>query len=247
MPLTQLPLLLALAMAPLQFLPEVPDTTLILGAVSRRRLAAGVRPQRAGTGTPLAGQPADHAGGRGFLAADAAGRVPGGDGGEPVGRLARGGAPAGRERPGSIRCSRAAGGSCWRARRWSVAPTPRRWRTRSPLPGAATPSPRASGSSCSPPRSTGWTRATAPPPATSVPRRSLPLVSDWILLRAAAVTDDSAGRALIYQRIAGPQPRGRIGWTEAAAHQRIGDLDGAARRYACPRRAAHAPSGSASR
>jgi soluble lytic murein transglycosylase len=59
----------------------------------------------------------------------------------------------------------------------------------------------------------------------------LPLASDWILLRAASVTDDSAARALIYQRINGELPRGRIGWAEAAAHQRTGDLDGAARRY----------------
>jgi soluble lytic murein transglycosylase len=59
----------------------------------------------------------------------------------------------------------------------------------------------------------------------------LPLVSDWILLRAAAVTDDSAARARIYQRINGDLARGRFGWAEAAAHQRTGDLDGAARRY----------------
>jgi soluble lytic murein transglycosylase len=59
----------------------------------------------------------------------------------------------------------------------------------------------------------------------------LPLVSDWILLRAAAVTDDSTGRSRVYQRIQGALPRERIGWTEAAAHQRIGDFDGAARRY----------------
>jgi soluble lytic murein transglycosylase len=59
----------------------------------------------------------------------------------------------------------------------------------------------------------------------------LPLASDWILLRAAAVTDDSAGRARIYQWIAGALPRERIRWAEAAAHQRIGDFDGASRRY----------------
>jgi soluble lytic murein transglycosylase len=59
----------------------------------------------------------------------------------------------------------------------------------------------------------------------------LPLVSDWILLRAASVTDDSAARALIYQRINGDLPRERFGVVEAKAHQRTGDLDGAARRY----------------
>ncbi len=59
----------------------------------------------------------------------------------------------------------------------------------------------------------------------------LPLVSDWVLLRAASVTDDSAARALIYQRINGDLPRERFGMVEAQAHQRTGDLDGAARRY----------------
>jgi soluble lytic murein transglycosylase len=59
----------------------------------------------------------------------------------------------------------------------------------------------------------------------------LPQVSDWILLRAAAVTDDSARRARIYERINMALPRERIRWAEAAAHQRIGDLDGASRRY----------------
>jgi peptidoglycan lytic transglycosylase len=59
----------------------------------------------------------------------------------------------------------------------------------------------------------------------------LPQVSDWILLRAAAVTGDSSGRSRIYERIQEALPRERIGWAEAAAHQRIGDFDGAARRY----------------
>ena len=59
----------------------------------------------------------------------------------------------------------------------------------------------------------------------------LPLVSDWILLRAAAATGDSAGRARIYDRIVMALPRERIRWTEAAAHERTGDLDGASRHY----------------
>jgi soluble lytic murein transglycosylase len=59
----------------------------------------------------------------------------------------------------------------------------------------------------------------------------LPQVSDWILIRAAAVTDDSGARAQIYRRINGELPRARIDWAEATAHQRIGDLDGAARRF----------------
>ncbi|HEX2219755.1 MAG TPA: transglycosylase SLT domain-containing protein [Gemmatimonadales bacterium] len=59
----------------------------------------------------------------------------------------------------------------------------------------------------------------------------LPTVSDWILLRAAEVTADSAGRASIYQRIASPLARERIRWVDAAAYKRAGDLEGAARRY----------------
>lgn len=60
---------------------------------------------------------------------------------------------------------------------------------------------------------------------------ALPAVSDWILIRAASVTADSAARAAIYERITLPQARERIGWTEAAALERIGDIEGAARRY----------------
>jgi len=60
----------------------------------------------------------------------------------------------------------------------------------------------------------------------------LPLVSDWLLIRAAAVTDDSAGRARLYALVGARPARERIGWSEAAAHERTGDLDGAAARYA---------------
>jgi soluble lytic murein transglycosylase len=60
----------------------------------------------------------------------------------------------------------------------------------------------------------------------------LPLVADWLLIRAAAVTDDSAGRARLYALVGARPARERIGWSEAAAHERIGDLDGAAARYA---------------
>lgn len=60
----------------------------------------------------------------------------------------------------------------------------------------------------------------------------LPSVADWVLLRAAAVTDDSLGRATLYSRIVNPLARGRIAWADAAAHEKIGDLVGAARRYA---------------
>lgn len=60
----------------------------------------------------------------------------------------------------------------------------------------------------------------------------LPSVADWLLLRAAAVTDDSVARAALYSRIANPLARRRIPWADAAAHQNTGDLVGAARRYA---------------
>jgi soluble lytic murein transglycosylase len=59
----------------------------------------------------------------------------------------------------------------------------------------------------------------------------LPAVSDWILLKAAAVTGDSAARAAIYQRISLPLARERIGWTDATARERTGDLAGASRDY----------------
>ncbi len=59
----------------------------------------------------------------------------------------------------------------------------------------------------------------------------LPLVAGWLKLRAAAVTDDSAGRADLYAGIEDPLPRDRAEWSEAASYQRIGNLDEAARRY----------------
>ncbi len=60
----------------------------------------------------------------------------------------------------------------------------------------------------------------------------LPLIADWLNLRAASLTDDSLARAQIYSQIIGDLARQRIGWAEASAHERRGDLDGAARRYA---------------
>jgi soluble lytic murein transglycosylase len=60
----------------------------------------------------------------------------------------------------------------------------------------------------------------------------LPLVSDWLWIRAAAVTDDSLGRARLYALVVDPLARERIRWSEAVAHRRTGDLEGAARRYA---------------
>jgi soluble lytic murein transglycosylase len=59
----------------------------------------------------------------------------------------------------------------------------------------------------------------------------LPLIADWLRIRAASLTDDSLTRAQIYSEITNDLARQRIGWAEASAHERAGDLDGAARRY----------------
>ena len=60
----------------------------------------------------------------------------------------------------------------------------------------------------------------------------LPSISDWLLLRSAVVTDDSVARAGLYGRITNPLAQSRIPRVEAAAHEKLGDLLGAARRYA---------------
>ena len=59
----------------------------------------------------------------------------------------------------------------------------------------------------------------------------LPQLADWLLLRAAAVTDDSLERDRLYRRLTDSLARSRIPWTEAASHRRIGDVAGAATRY----------------
>ena len=59
----------------------------------------------------------------------------------------------------------------------------------------------------------------------------LPPIADWLLLRAAGVTPDSASRARDYAGISNPAARGRIPWTEAQARERMGDPAGAARLY----------------
>ena len=59
-----------------------------------------------------------------------------------------------------------------------------------------------------------------------------PLIADWLRIRAAAITDDSSGRARLYARLHDPLARARIAWSEAAAREHTGDLQGAARRYA---------------
>jgi soluble lytic murein transglycosylase len=60
----------------------------------------------------------------------------------------------------------------------------------------------------------------------------LPSIAGWLRIRAAAITDDSAARAGLYDRVADPLARDRIGWSEAAAHTGTGDLVGASARYA---------------
>ena len=56
-------------------------------------------------------------------------------------------------------------------------------------------------------------------------------LSDWLVLRAAGVTDDSASRARLFAGVRRPAARERIEWTEAQARERSGDLAGAAARY----------------
>jgi soluble lytic murein transglycosylase len=59
----------------------------------------------------------------------------------------------------------------------------------------------------------------------------LPSIADWVLLRAAAVTDDSAARADLYAGVTLPLARERIPWAEAAASEAMGDLSRAAEHY----------------
>jgi soluble lytic murein transglycosylase len=59
----------------------------------------------------------------------------------------------------------------------------------------------------------------------------LPSVADWLRLRAAGVTNDSAGRAALFSRITSAPARARIPFTDAQARERSGDFAGAARVY----------------
>jgi soluble lytic murein transglycosylase len=60
---------------------------------------------------------------------------------------------------------------------------------------------------------------------------SHPAIASWLYLRAASVTNDSAGRVALYTRIRLPLARERIPWIEAAARERSGDTLGALRAY----------------
>jgi soluble lytic murein transglycosylase len=60
---------------------------------------------------------------------------------------------------------------------------------------------------------------------------ALPIVADWLWLRAAGVTADGAIRARDYAGVLTPAARARIPWTEAQARERTRDFAGAARAY----------------
>lgn len=230
MPLIQLPLLLALVMAPVQFLPEAPDSALFAGAVSRAdsvlesaRTALGRgRPWQASRLiAPLVEDSAQRTPSAVFLAATAASRW----GGWPeVGRLLGGetwldSLFEGRGRVLLARSALERGADSVALVHALAAPRGRDLDAEGErlfLLASALDRMDARDSAAA-----SYERAAV----------ALPLVSDWILLRAAAVTDDSAGRSGLYDRIGAALPRERIRSTEAAAHERTGDLGGAARLY----------------
>jgi soluble lytic murein transglycosylase len=59
----------------------------------------------------------------------------------------------------------------------------------------------------------------------------LPRLADWLRLRAAGVTADSAARAALFARVGSAAARARIPYTDAQARERAGDFTGAARLY----------------
>ncbi|HEY3133976.1 MAG TPA: transglycosylase SLT domain-containing protein [Gemmatimonadaceae bacterium] len=59
----------------------------------------------------------------------------------------------------------------------------------------------------------------------------LPQLSDWLYLRAAGVTADSAARAGYYAKLRTDVGRDRIRWTDAIARERTRDFAGAIRAY----------------
>ncbi len=58
-----------------------------------------------------------------------------------------------------------------------------------------------------------------------------PLIADWLRLRAAAVTADTASRASLLALVRSPAARARTRWADAAARERTGDRAGAIRVY----------------
>ena len=61
--------------------------------------------------------------------------------------------------------------------------------------------------------------------------QKLPQLSDWLYLRAAGVTGDSADRAGYYARLRTDVARDRVRWTDAIARERTRDFAGAIRAY----------------
>jgi soluble lytic murein transglycosylase len=61
--------------------------------------------------------------------------------------------------------------------------------------------------------------------------QKLPQLSDWLYLRAAGVTADSAARAGYYGKLQTDVARDRIRWTDAIARERTRDFVGAIRAY----------------
>ncbi|HUF25972.1 MAG TPA: transglycosylase SLT domain-containing protein [Gemmatimonadaceae bacterium] len=59
----------------------------------------------------------------------------------------------------------------------------------------------------------------------------MPQAAEWLRLRAAGVTSDSAQRAALYGGIVSAVPRGRLAQAEALARERTGDIPGAIRAY----------------
>ena len=59
----------------------------------------------------------------------------------------------------------------------------------------------------------------------------LPDVADWLRLRAAGVTGDSASRAAHYAMLQSPAAKTRVGWVDARARERARDFGGAAAAY----------------
>lgn len=59
----------------------------------------------------------------------------------------------------------------------------------------------------------------------------LPQISDWLYLRAAGVTPDSAARATYFSKVRTAVARDRIQWTDAIARERTHDIAGAIRVY----------------
>src|SRR5439155_21092487 len=55
---------------------------------------------------------------------------------------------------------------------------------------------------------------------------------EWLVLRAAGVTDDSARRAQLFAEVVHPVARDRVNWTDALRRERAGDAVGAAEHYA---------------